>query len=95
MTYFLQKNGKLYRFNTFKDLEMFTGQKKELLGSSLAAALRKIFGDCELTSFYGAVIRGWIYDTGEPKPDFIKGNLWYGRERYNVDVAELSNGGKL
>ena len=97
MVYFMKNQNKIYRFSTWNDLLEFTNKPRNELRGTLAKVLRELFPLWEMSGIHGAILKGWIYDSGEPTSLYIKGNQWCGRHIGNYTPAdfELSEGGKL
>lgn len=90
--YFVKNESKIYRFGGWRDLENLTGKSRALFKQSLARSLRESFPSAELAGRFGASLRGWIDDCGEPAHSFSKGNTWTSRKAYGLEkLSESKN----
>jgi hypothetical protein len=86
MSIYFAKNGDLiFRFASWDDLENVTGKHRKLFNGSLVMAIREHFPNAELAGRFGASIRGWITQSGEPVSGYVKGNYWPQRKFYSED----------
>lgn len=76
MPYYAKIEDKIYRFDTWADLENFTGRDRKLFGNMpFYKAIRHSMNNERIINKWAAYFEGWIGKDGKPQKPYRSGNL--------------------